>query len=79
MENYNNSYLSPSNLNSNEGEIQLSNFRRGIDVVLNPMYVSFVSNLRSETKYRLDLGALTTGISLPQYNALIYTVQGLTT
>jgi len=79
MENYNNSLLGSSFLNSNEGEIQLSNFRRGIDVVLNPMYVSFVSNLRSETKYRLDLGALTTGITNPQYNALIYTVQGLTT
>ena len=79
MENYNNSFLGSSFLNSNEGEIQLSNFRRGIDVVLNPMYVSFVSNLRSETKYRLDLGALTTGITNPQYNALIYTVQGLTT
>ena len=79
MEDYNNQYLSQTSLNSNEGEIQLSSFRAGIDVVLNPMYVSFVSNLRSETKYRLDLGALTTGIVGAQYNALIYTVQGLTT
>ena len=79
MENYNNQSLSETTLDSDEGEVQLSNFRSGIDVVLNPMYVSFVSNLRSETKYRLDLGALTTGIQIPQYNALIYTVQGLTT
>ena len=66
-------------LNSSEGEVQLSNFRVGIDVVLNPMYVSFVSNLRSETKYRLDLGALTTGVQSPQYNSLQYTIQELTT
>jgi len=79
MENYNNSFLSQSFLNSSEGEVQLSNFRVGIDVVLNPMYVSFVSNLRSETKYRLDLGALTTGVQSPQYNSLQYTIQGLTT
>ena len=79
MENYNNSFLSQSFLNSSEGEVQLSNFRAGIDVVLNPMYVSFVSNLRSETKYRLDLGALTTGVQSPQYNSLQYTIQGLTT
>lgn len=79
MENYANTSFASTNLDSDEGEIQLSNFRAGIDVVLNPMYVSFVSNLRSETKYRLDLGALTTGIVSPQYNALIYTVQGLTT
>lgn len=79
MENYNNSFLTPTFLNSNEGEVQLSNFRVGIDVVLNPMYVSFVSNLRSETKYRLDLGALTTGVQSPQYNSLQYTIQGLTT
>ena len=66
-------------LNANEGEVQLSNFRNGVSVVLNPMYVSFVSNLRSETKYRLDLGALTTGVQSPQYNSLQYTIQGLTT
>ena len=66
-------------LNANEGEVQLSNFRSGLSVVLNPMYVSFVSNLRSETKYRIDLGALTLGVLSPSFNSLQYTVQGLTT
>ena len=66
-------------LNANEGEVQLSNFRSGLSVVLNPMYVSFVSNLRSETKYRIDLGALTLGVLQPSFNSLQYTVQGLTT
>jgi len=66
-------------LNASEGEVQLSNFRRGVSVVLNPMYVSFVSNLRSETKYRIDLGALTLGVLAPSFNSLQYTVQGLTT
>lgn len=66
-------------LNANEGEVQLSNFRNGVSVVLNPMYVSFVSNLRSETKYRIDLGALTLGVLNPSFNSLQYTVQGLTT
>ncbi len=66
-------------LDANEGEVQLSNFRRGVSVVLNPMYVSFVSNLRSETKYRIDLGALTLGVLQPSFNSLQYTVQGLTT
>ena len=66
-------------LDANEGEVQLSNFRQGMSVVLNPMYVSFVSNLRSETKYRIDLGALTLGVLSPSFNSLQYTVQGLTT
>lgn len=66
-------------LNASEGEVQLSNFRNGVSVVLNPMYVSFVSNLRSETKYRIDLGALTLGVLSPSFNSLQYTVQGLTT
>lgn len=66
-------------LDANEGEVQLSNFRQGLAVVLNPMYVSFVSNLRSETKYRIDLGALTLGVLSPSFNSLQYTVQGLTT
>nr|BAR35898.1 hypothetical protein [uncultured Mediterranean phage uvMED] len=66
-------------LDANEGEVQLSNFRSGSGAVLNPMSVQFVANLRSETKYRIDLGALTLGIVTPTYNSLQYTVQGLTT
>ena len=66
-------------LQVNEGEKQFSNFRLGSAVTLNPMMLQFVSELRSETKYRLDMGALTTNVLSPHFNALIYTVQGLTT
>ncbi len=67
-------------LQASEGEKQFSNFRMGEAVVLNPMMLSFVSELRSETKYRLDMGALTTNVTFsPHFNALIYTVQGITT
>ena len=66
-------------LNANEGEVQLSRFASGLAVVLSPLSLQFISNLRSETKYRLDMGAMTLGIFGNTYDSLQYTVQGLTT
>jgi hypothetical protein len=66
-------------LDADEGEVQLSRFASGIAVVLSPMSLQFIANLRSETKYRLDLGVLTLGVQGPSYDSLQYTVQGLTT
>lgn len=66
-------------LNASEGEVQLSRFASGLAVVLSPLSLQFISNLRSETKYRLDMGAMTLGILGNTYDSLQYTVQGLTT
>ena len=66
-------------LNASEGEVQLSRFSSGMAVVLSPLSLQFVSNLRSETKYRLDMGAMTLGIFGNTYDSLQYTIQGLTT
>lgn len=66
-------------LDANEGEVQLSRFASGLAVVLSPLSLQFISNLRSETKYRLDMGAMTLGIFGNTYDSLQYTVQGLTT
>jgi hypothetical protein len=66
-------------LNASEGEVQLSRFASGLAVVLSPLSLQFISNLRSETKYRLDMGAMTLGIFGNTYDSLQYTVQGLTT
>ena len=66
-------------LNASEGEVQLSRFSSGLAVVLSPLSLQFISNLRSETKYRLDMGAMTLGIFGNTYDSLQYTVQGLTT
>tara|TARA_X000000368_G_scaffold340571_1_gene278830 strand:+ start:842 stop:1810 length:969 start_codon:yes stop_codon:yes gene_type:complete len=66
-------------LDANEGEVQLSRFASGLAVVLSPLSLQFISNLRSDTKYRLDLGAMTLGIFSNTYDSLQYTVQGITT
>ena len=79
MELYQRTTATSYGLDANEGEVQLSRFASGIAVVLSPLSLQFIANLRSETTYRLDLGVLTLGVQSPSYDSLQYTVQGLTT
>ena len=79
MELYQRTTATSYGLDANEGEVQLSRFSSGIAVVLSPLSLQFIANLRSETTYRLDLGVLTLGVVSPTYDSLQYTVQGLTT
>jgi len=46
---------------------------------MQPLNIRFVSNLRGETKYRLDLSAGVIGVDGAKYKNLQFTVQGLTT
>ena len=79
MELYQRTTATNYGLDANEGEVQLSRFATGLAVVLSPLSLQFIANLRPETKYRIDLGVLTLGILNPTYDSLQYTVQGLTT
>lgn len=79
MELYQRTTATAYSLDANEGEVQITRFASGLAVVLSPLSLQFVANLRSETKYRLDLGVLTLGVESPSYDSLQYTVQGLTT
>tara|TARA_Y100000004_G_scaffold116053_1_gene130387 strand:+ start:6179 stop:7153 length:975 start_codon:yes stop_codon:yes gene_type:complete len=79
MENYNDGNNSNTALRAAEGEKQISALLQYDHNVMQPLIIRFVSNLRSETKYRLDLGAAVLGVDQAKYKNLQFTVQGLTT
>ena len=76
---YNNEYASNTALRAAEGEKQISTFLTHDHNVMQPISMRFVANLRSETKYRLDLSAGVIGVDQAKYKNLQFTVQGLTT
>tara|TARA_R100001510_G_scaffold56849_1_gene63245 strand:- start:878 stop:1855 length:978 start_codon:yes stop_codon:yes gene_type:complete len=76
---YNNASAPNTALRAAEGEKQISTPFSNATEIMQPLNVRFVSNLRGETKYRLDLSAGVIGVDGAKYKNLQFTVQGLTT